>query len=64
MRCVVDILFCALRRLADMLDDEIRAPCPPINSSHPLSKDFDKRWPVENGSFNIFCEDKGVKNHI
>ena len=49
-------------------DEEVevkdRAPCPPINSSHPWSRVFKSKALVDRGDLIINWEEIGVRNHI
>ena len=47
-----------------VLEARSSAPCPPKASSHPESRDLERRWAVLKGEVSIPWEAKGVKNHI
>lgn len=45
-------------------EENIKVPFPPRISIHPWSMDFISRWEKVLGKVRIFCEVKGVRNHI
>lgn len=64
VRCEVGVFFCSIW-VPEAIDvDDMSAPCPPINSSHPLSKDLENRCANLKGKDRRFCDERGVRNHI
>jgi hypothetical protein len=63
-RCRGRTFFCSwidvwLHCLADL-----KAPWPPISSSHPWSNTFVSWWPRKAENGRIFWVDRGVRNHM